>query len=71
MLKLSIITINRNNIEGLQRTMESVLGGQTFDDFEYIVIDGASDDGSKEVIEHYQDRLAYWCSERIGAFITP
>ena len=63
-MKLSIITINRNNKEGLQRTMESVLGGQTFDDFEYIVIDGASDDGSKEVIEHYQDRLAYWCSER-------
>ena len=63
-MKLSIITINRNNKEGLQRTMKSVLCGQTFDDFEYIVIDGASDDGSKEVIEHYQDRLAYWCSEK-------
>ena len=63
-MKLSIITINRNNKEGLQRTMKSVLCGQTFDDFEYIVIDGASNDGSVEVIEHYQDRLAYWCSER-------
>ena len=69
-MKLSIITINYNNLAGLQKTMESVFA-QTCKDFEYIVIDGASDDGSKEVIEHYQDRLAYWCSERIGAFITP
>ena len=64
MMRLSIITINKNNKEGLQRTMESVLCKQFFHDFEYIVIDGASDDGSIEVIKHYQDRLAYWCSER-------
>jgi len=44
-MKLSIITINRNNAEGLQKTIESVVS-QTFTDFEYIIVDGASTDGS-------------------------
>jgi len=44
MTKLSIITINRNNAAGLRRTIESVVS-QTYTDFEYIVIDGASTDG--------------------------
>ena len=44
-MKLSIITINRNNASGLKRTIESVVS-QTFKDFEYIVIDGASTDES-------------------------
>ena len=43
-MKLSIITINKNNAEGLRRTMESVVE-QTYKDFEYIVIDGGSTDG--------------------------
>lgn len=49
-LKISIITINRNNAEGLRKTMESVLS-QTYRDFEYIIVDGASTDGSVEVIK--------------------
>lgn len=49
-MKLSIITINLNNAEGLRRTMKSVLE-QTFRDFEYIVVDGASTDGSVEVMQ--------------------
>ena len=53
---LSIITINYNDKEGLARTMDSVLS-QTYTDFEYIVIDGGSNDGSKVVIEQYQDQL--------------
>ena len=40
-LQLSIITINRNNAAGLRKTIESVVS-QTFTDFEYIIIDGAS-----------------------------
>lgn len=48
-MKLSIITINRNNAEGLRKTMESVLS-QTYRDFEYIVVDGASTDESVDVI---------------------
>ncbi len=62
-MKLSIITINYNNAAGLQQTMESVFG-QTFADYEYIIIDGGSTDGSKKVIEKYANKLAYWVSEK-------
>lgn len=52
-MKLSIITINRNNSPGLKRTIESVLS-QTFrQSFEYIVVDGASTDGSVELLHEY------------------
>jgi len=61
-MKLSIITVNLNNREGLQRTIDSVVS-QTFHDFEWIVIDGGSTDGSKELIEQYADHFAYWVSE--------
>lgn len=61
-MKLSIITINRNNAEGLRKTIESVVV-QTFTDFEYIVIDGASTDESVEVIKQYEDKITYWVSE--------
>jgi glycosyltransferase involved in cell wall biosynthesis len=63
--KLSIITINYNNLAGLKKTFESVFH-QTFQDFEYIVIDGGSTDGSKELIEQYQDQIDYWVSEKDG-----
>lgn len=49
MPKLTIITINRNNAEGLRKTMESVFE-QTFSDFEYIIVDGASTDDSLQAI---------------------
>ena len=61
-MKLSIITINYNNKDGLQKTIDSVIC-QTWTDYEWIVIDGGSTDGSKELIEQYQDHFAYWCSE--------
>ena len=51
-MKLSIITINRNNAAGLRKTMDSVFS-QTYRDFEYIVVDGASTDGSVDVIKEY------------------
>ena len=47
---LTIITINRNNAAGLEKTMQSVLS-QTRTDYEYVVVDGASTDGSVAVIE--------------------
>ena len=50
---LTIVTINRNNAAGLEKTMQSVLS-QTRTDYEYVVVDGASTDGSVAVI----DRLA-------------
>ena len=61
-MKLSIITINYNNREGLRKTIESVVN-QTCQDFEYIVIDGGSTDGSAEVIKEYSDKIDYWVSE--------
>ena len=63
MCTLSIITINYNNIEGLKKTIESVLM-QTYIDFEWIVIDGGSTDGSKELLEKYDDHFSYWVSEK-------
>lgn len=61
-MKLSIITINFNNRDGLKKTIESIVS-QSFDDFEWIVIDGGSTDGSRELIERYAARMAYWVSE--------
>lgn len=60
--KLSIITINYNNRIGLLQTIQSVLA-QTTQDFEYIVIDGNSADGSKSIIEQYVDKLTIGVSE--------
>lgn len=60
--KFSIITINYNNKEGLRKTIGSVVG-QSFRDFEYIIIDGGSTDGSIEVIKEYAGKVDYWVSE--------
>ena len=61
-MKLSIITINYNNLEGLRKTLESVCA-QTFRDYEWIVIDGGSNDGSRELIEANSADITYWVSE--------
>lgn len=61
-MKLSIITINFNNRDGLRKTIESVVN-QTWQEFEYIIIDGGSTDGSVEVIKEFADRIDYWVSE--------
>lgn len=65
-MKLSIITINYNNKAGLEKTIQSVIY-QTSHDFEWVIIDGGSTDGSKELIlnlnENENVNLAYWCSE--------
>ena len=63
-MRLSIITINRNNAIGLEKTMQSV-ATQTFKEFEYVIIDGASTDGSVEVIKKYESEFAHlrWVSE--------
>jgi glycosyltransferase involved in cell wall biosynthesis len=61
MKKLSIVTVNKNNSAGLQKTLESV-SVQTFKDFEHIVIDGASNDGSIDVIKKFP-HIAYYESE--------
>ena len=60
---LSIITIVYNNVRDIERTMLSVLY-QSYAHIEYIVIDGASTDGTLEIIQRYQDRLAKVVSEK-------
>lgn len=62
MPKLSIITVNLNNAKGLEKTITSVIA-QTSLDFEYIIIDGNSNDGSIDVIKRYAHRIHYWISE--------
>lgn len=61
-MKLSIVTINYNNLSGLQKTIDSVLQ-QSFKDYEWIIIDGGSSDGSEDVIKTYQSHFSFWCSE--------
>lgn len=61
-MRYSVITINYNNCKGLHQTIDSVLG-QTFQDFEYIIIDGGSTDGSVEILKEYGDKIHFWVSE--------
>ena len=63
-MRLSIVTINRNNAAGLEKTLLSVTN-QTFKEFEYIVVDGASTDDSVEVIKKFEPKFAHlkWVSE--------
>lgn len=63
MPKLSIITINYNNCEGLRKTIQSVVS-QTYHDFEYLVIDGGSTDGSTHIIKEFEDRITWSISKK-------
>lgn len=62
MNRISIITVNRNNAEGLKKTILSVIG-QTYTNYEFIIIDGASSDQSVDIITRYQSKISYWVSE--------
>jgi glycosyltransferase involved in cell wall biosynthesis len=62
MNKISVITINYNDKEGLKKTIDSVVN-QSFKDFEFIIIDGGSNDGSVSIIEENKDEISYWVSE--------
>jgi glycosyltransferase involved in cell wall biosynthesis len=61
-LKLSIITVNKNNASGLEKTIQSVIS-QTYTDFEYIIIDGNSTDRSVDKIKKNVAKINYWVSE--------
>jgi glycosyltransferase involved in cell wall biosynthesis len=61
-MKISIITINKNNAAGLEKTCLSIVT-QTCHDFEWIIIDGASEDNSVDIIKKYSYKTTYWVSE--------
>ncbi len=54
MKKISVVTINLNMKEGLEKSIKSLLSQDIKDEIEYIVVDGESSDGSQDVIEHYR-----------------
>jgi len=60
---VSIITVVLNGAQNVEQALTSVLG-QTYTNIEYIVIDGGSTDGTLDIIRRYDDRIAYWTSER-------
>lgn len=62
-MKVSIITITYNNLKGLKDTYESIRR-QTFSDYEWLVVDGGSTDGTKEFLEAHDSEIAFWCSEK-------
>lgn len=62
MNRISIITVNRNNAGGLEKTILSVIE-QTYTNYEFIIIDGASSDNSTDIIEKYKAKISFYVSE--------
>ncbi len=60
--KISIVTPSYDQVEFLENAILSVVS-QDYENIEYIVIDGGSEDGSQDVIKRYANRIKYWCSE--------
>ena len=61
--RVSVVTVNFNMADAIAGTLDSILA-QDHPNFESIVIDGGSTDGSREIIAAYGPRLGYWASER-------
>lgn len=62
---ITVITVVFNGAQHIEQTMLSVIG-QTYDNVEYIVIDGGSTDGTIELIKKYEHAIDYWVSEKDG-----
>jgi len=63
MLQLSIITVCFNEVQTIERTLQSVVS-QTFRNFEWLIIDGGSTDGTIEILNRYKTHFAQFISEK-------
>lgn len=61
-LKISIITVAYNSAKTIKDTIESILS-QDYDNIEYIIIDGNSNDGTIDIVKQYSDKINYFVSE--------
>ncbi|MDA2912730.1 glycosyltransferase [Acidobacteriia bacterium AH_259_A11_L15] len=59
---VSVITVVRDGEKYLEQTIQSILN-QTYDNIEYIIVDGASTDGTLDIVRKYEEQIAYWISE--------
>jgi glycosyltransferase involved in cell wall biosynthesis len=60
---ISIITAVYNGDKYLEQTIQSIIN-QTYENIEYIIIDGGSTDGTLDIIKKYEDKINYWVSEK-------
>ena len=60
---ISVVTVVFNGVKFLEKTVQSVIN-QTYDNVEYIIIDGGSTDGTLDIIKKYENQIDYWVSER-------
>ena len=60
---ISVITVVFNGEQYIEQTIQSVIG-QTYDNVEYIIIDGGSNDGTLDIIKRYESQTDYWVSEK-------
>lgn len=59
---ISIITVSYNAVNVIEQTISSIVN-LNFDDYEYIIVDGGSTDGTIDLIKKYQDKISHWISE--------
>lgn len=59
---ISVVTVVYNGESTLEQTIQSVVN-QTYDNVEYIIVDGDSKDGTLDIIKKYEDKIDYWQSE--------
>ena len=59
---ISVVTVVFNSEKYIEETIKSIIN-QTYDNVEYVVIDGGSTDGTIDIIKRYEDKIDYWISE--------